>query len=151
MAASQPVSSQGLVGPSNCTTPVESNQSLATTAHKHTPSQGTLDAVLCRETGLHLAQDAAAGWRTVYNNLKAPGTFILLTHGPPSLRRPLLDQLQWSSITVKAVVPQTTPTAASQAGKPGKSAPAVDALQLVDAALEDAAAAYVYVCKKPYS
>lgn len=83
--------------------------------------QGALDAVLCRPTGL---QEAEAAMLHVWSNLKASGTFILFTHGPLSLRMPLLERLQWS---VRMDVVDAT----------------------ADAEFGDAST-FVYVCKKPY-
>jgi hypothetical protein len=94
--------------------------------------QGYLDAVLCKDTGGF--QEAEAALLNVWNNLKGPGTYLLFTHGPPSLRLPLIHKHAWASTVAKAIVPAEG-----------------DNLQLVsvDAQPVDAAA-FVYICKKPY-
>lgn len=94
-------------------------------------------------------QDAEAAMQVVWNNLKGPGTYLLFTHGPPSLRMAMLSKLQWASVTIKALVPVRTALAAP-AQQRSKT---TDGLEIVDAAVEAEFAGsvtYVYICKKPY-
>ncbi|WIA18211.1 hypothetical protein OEZ85_009683 [Tetradesmus obliquus] len=102
--------------------------------------KGTLDCVLCRETG---EQDAQQALTVIDNNLKNPGTFVMVSHSPPDVRLPLLKRVAWDSIQVKVIAPANL----------GKVA-AGEALTMVR---EYAAAVqvpdhsvYVYICKKPY-
>jgi len=110
-------------------------------------SQGALDAILCQESGV---QDAEAAMQVVWNNLKGPGTYVLFTHGPPSLRMAMLSKLQWASVTIKALMPVGTALAAPAQQQRSKT---TDGLEIVDAAVEAEFAGsvtYVYICKKPY-
>jgi hypothetical protein len=108
--------------------------------------QGTVDSLLCRDTGL---QDAAAALRNIHNNLKSPGTLMMFTHGPPDLRLPLLKKLQWEDVAVKVVVPVAAEGAAAKTT--GKASPEGLKVLTHDAsAFYPEHAAYVYICKKPY-
>lgn len=114
--------------------------------------QGTLDGVLCRDTGL---QDAEAALRHIHNNLTSPGTYILLTHGPPSLRLPLLNKVQWEIVAVRVIVPARLAVAGAVATSRAKAAAAAasEGLKVVKhdaAAVYPESATYVYICKKPY-
>lgn len=102
-------------------------------------AQGTLDGLLCKEDG---TQEAEAALVNVWSNLKSPGTFILFTHGPPSLRMALLSKQAWSSISVRAILPGT---ATAQGGSQS-----LQLVRLEAGAVPPASATYVYVCKKPY-
>lgn len=133
-------------------------------AFEHLPyaaiiDKGTIDGLLCKEAGMEEAQTALLN---VWSILKSPGSFIWFTHGPPSLRMPLISQQKWSGVTVRVIMPAGTATAAAgaAAGAP-VSAPAGAAaktagpvrLQVAnmdpDAVYPDTAT-YVYICKKPY-
>lgn len=127
--------------------------------------QGSLDALLCKETGL---QETDAALKNVFDNLKAPGTFIWLTHGSPELRKPMLNKLQWQSVTIKAIldpkraagpneaVAASTAAASVAAAGPKKGKAAASnpgSLQLVTPVAGTTypeSTAYVYICKKPY-
>jgi hypothetical protein len=107
--------------------------------------KGTLDGLLCKEDGL---QEAQAALFSVWSNLKSPGTFIMFTHGPPSLRMPLLSQHKWSSVTVKGVVP--VGPAAGAAGVQATTAGRLQVAAMDPDAAYPASATYIYICKKPY-
>ena len=108
--------------------------------------QGALDAVLCRDNGL---EEAEAAILHVHNNLKAPGTFILFTHGPPSLRMPLItSKLKWSQVTIKVLMP--TDAESVVAAKHQKAGEGLELIDAVTGTQYDSACTYVYVCKKPY-
>jgi hypothetical protein len=120
--------------------------------------QGSLDALLCKETGQQAAETAL---KQVYDNLKAPGTFIWLTHGSPDLRKPLLNKMMWQSVAIRAILdPKTAadkavPSPAAAPGpKKGKAAASpAGSLQLVTPApgtTYPESTAYVYICKNPY-
>ncbi len=61
--------------------------------------QGTMDCILCRDTGL---EDFRKALQVVRNNLKSPGVFVMVSHGTPDLRLHLLQQEAWESIQVIA-------------------------------------------------
>jgi hypothetical protein len=113
--------------------------------------QGTVDSLLCRETGL---QDAAAAMRNIHNNLRSPGTLVMFTHGPPDLRLPLLKkvQWQWEDVAVKVVVPVAAEGAAAAPKAKGKdtSPEGLKVLKYDASVLYPEHATYVYICKKPY-
>jgi hypothetical protein len=114
--------------------------------------QGTIDGLLCRPTG---AVEAEAAIRNIHNNLKCPGSLILFTHGPPSIRLPLLNKVAWESVSVKVIVPAAGGGGVAAVGGPSKGKAAVASeglkvLKLDAAAVYSECASYVYVCKKPY-
>lgn len=115
--------------------------------------KGTIDGLLCKPTG---SGEAEAAIRNIHTNLKCPGSFILFTHGPPSIRLPLLHKVAWESVSVKVIVPAAGARGSvAAAGGPskGKAAAASEGLKVLklDAAgVYPECASYVYVCKKPY-
>lgn len=59
--------------------------------------QGTLDCVLCRDTG---ERDAKTAIHNLYDALRSPGTLIIVSHSPPDARLHLLNSCHWESIQV---------------------------------------------------
>lgn len=81
------------------------------------------------------------------------GTLILITHGPPALRMPLLRSCVWESVQAKVLLPAPLQTLAdARAGAALellRDMPAVD--EAAAAANDDERASYVYVCRKAYA
>lgn len=157
------VSSTNAAAHQLCTAPVQQAGPQVTFLPMHAGTlQGTIDGLLCKPTGRN---EAEAAIRNIHNNLKSPGSLILFTHGPPSLRLPLLNTVAWESVSVKVIVPAAggggaAAAAAATAGTgggpskgKGKAAAAcegLNVLQLDEVADYPECASYVYVCKKPY-
>ncbi|KAF6262974.1 hypothetical protein COO60DRAFT_557265 [Scenedesmus sp. NREL 46B-D3] len=114
-------------------------------AFEHCPysviiDKGTLDCVLCRQTG---EEDAQQALTVIDNNLKNPGTFVMVSHSPPDVRLPLLKRVAWESIQVKVVAPtDLSKVAAGEASMMVREHFA--AIQVPEHSV------YVYVCNKPY-
>ncbi|GBF97274.1 hypothetical protein Rsub_09965 [Raphidocelis subcapitata] len=106
--------------------------------------RGTIDCLLCRDVP-HGEADARAALRHLHAALRAPGTLLLVSHSPPEVRLPLLRCCEWESIEAKVLTPP--PLADVAAGR--SAAPVIQDAVGRGAAL-DAAAAYLYVCRKPY-
>lgn len=64
--------------------------------------QGTLDCILCRDTGL---EDVVKALQVIWNNLKSSAVFVMVSHGTPEMRLPLLQQSAWETIQVTEHIP----------------------------------------------
>lgn len=100
--------------------------------------------MLCRSDGPALA---AASLRAAHAALKSPGVLLLLTHGPPALRMPLIQACGWQVVHTKVLVPPDLAVLAS--AEQGAAA----GLQVVEDFCEGAAplamsACFLYICKK---
>lgn len=59
--------------------------------------QGTVDCILCRDSG---EVDACKALQNVYNELKHPGAFVMFSHSPPVIRLGLLQSCAWDDVQV---------------------------------------------------
>eukprot|EP00879_Flechtneria_rotunda_P022437 GHRR01023687.1.p1 GENE.GHRR01023687.1~~GHRR01023687.1.p1 ORF type:complete len:123 (+),score=32.22 GHRR01023687.1:1229-1597(+) len=102
--------------------------------------KGTLDCTLCRPTG---KKDAGKAIMNMHANLKNPGTLVMFSHAPPSMRLPLLQEAEWESIQVKVILPADWTQMAE-----GASEMVLREYSVQVMAPEQSS--YVYICKKPY-
>ena len=61
-------------------------------------AQGTLDCILAEHDGY---DKAVAAVRSIYDHLKTPATFVLVSHSPPPDRLELLQVVYWHDIQVR--------------------------------------------------
>jgi hypothetical protein len=65
--------------------------------------KGTIDEILA--SGEDGTAHAAAALHVLADNLRPGGVLLLLSHAPPEMRLPLLQEVQWCKITVRCLLP----------------------------------------------